>query len=96
MEVFISDDRFRHMLIIRPGSIRRTGLLSADRRLPLVTLLPRVTRLPSSTRLPSGARKGLRAGGTHQRADTVQLRVQRERSDHLRCQEPSRVQRWQR
>lgn len=95
MDFFISDDRFRHMLIIRPGSIRRTSLPSAYRRLPLVTLLPRVTRLPGGTRLsnstglPGGARKGLRASGTHQLADTVQLRVQCERPDHLRRQEPS-------
>jgi len=90
------------MLVIRPGPIRRTGLPSGARRLPLVALLPRSARLPGgtrlcrSTRLPSGTRKGLRTGGTHQRANTVQLRVQRERSDHLRRQEPSRVQRRQR
>jgi len=86
------------MLVIRPGPIRRTGLPSGAHRLPFVTLLPRGTRLPGSTALclstclPSGTRKGLRTGGTHQRADTVQLRVQRERPDHLRRQEPSRVQ----
>jgi len=61
------------MPVIRPGPIRRAGLPGGR----------------GARRLPRGTRKGLRAGGTRRRADPVQLRVQRERPEHLRCQEPS-------